>query len=415
VERADGKVLRVFMRQRQAGGKELVLEGFVIDDDKMHVKVDAGRIERRIKWNMEVLGPRQQEQFFAGKKPKKGDRFTFLRYEPTYNNVLTIRALVKGPEEVDVLGTRRNLLRVELVPDRIEVPGHAVQPARAIWWLDSSFVPVRKETQLDGVGTLVLVRTTKEKALAAHTGPAPDIGRRSLVPLNRAIPRPYDTREVLYRVTVRDEDDPVGTVVRDAHQEASNVKGKTFELLVHPVRPGKPGSEKAGPHYLASSHFIDHADARVKELAGKAVGSETDPWKKAGRIERFVKNHMRNDNLAELAPASAIARSLRGDCRHHALLTVGLCRAAGLPSRTAIGLVYVYRGGPQLGFHMWAEVFVDGQWLGLDSTLGRGGVSATHIKITQHSWYEVQSLTPLLPVTRVLGKLRIEMLRSSLE
>jgi hypothetical protein len=105
-----------------------------------------------------------------------------------------------------------------------------------------------------------------------------------------------------------------------------------------------------------------------------------------------------------------VARDLRGDCRHHALLTAALCRAAGLPARTAIGLLYVYNGGPKLGFHMWAEVCVDGQWLGLDSTLGKGGVSATHVKITHHSWHEVGSLTPLLPVARVMGKLRVEVL-----
>jgi hypothetical protein len=120
---------------------------------------------------------------------------------------------------------------------------------------------------------------------------------------------------------------------------------------------------------------------------------------------------MRNDNSAALAPASQVAQTLRGDCRHHALLTAALCRAEGVPSRTAIGLLYVYKGGPTLGFHMWTEVFIEGRWLGLDSTLGKGGVSAAHVKINDHSWNGVESLTPLLPATRVLGKLRIEVVR----
>jgi transglutaminase-like putative cysteine protease len=409
VETPEGKVLAVFMRQQQVGGKQLSLTGVVIAGDKLHVKVDNGRLERRIAWSGEVLGVVQQEKLFARKKPKPGDRFSFRRYEPVYNNVLTVRALVKKRETVDVLGTRRNLLRVELIPDKLEAPGQTVKPPRAVWWLDDSFAPVRKQTDLDGLGSLVLVRTTKEKA-HQRIPAAPDVGRRSLVGLNRTIPRPYDTRSVLYRVTVRDEDEPASAVIRDAHQEARNVKGNTFELLVHPVKPGSSGTNKAGPEYLASSHYIDRDD-RIKELARKAVGAESDDWKKAVRIERFVKNAMRNNNTAELAPASRVARSLRGDCRHHALLTAALCRAVGLPSRTAIGLLYVYNGGPKLGFHMWTEVHIDGQWLGLDSTLGKGGVSAAHMKITQHSWHEVQSLTPLLPVARVLGKLRVEVLR----
>ena len=410
IETPEGKVLGVFMRQQQVGGRALSLTGVVVGD-KLHVKVDNGRIERRLAWSADVLGLWQQEQLFARKKPRPGDRFAFQRYEPTYNTVLTVRAVVMKSETVDLLGVKRALLRVELTPDKLEVPGHTVKPPRAVWWLDDSFAPVRKQIELDGLGTVVLVRTTKEKARAALPAmAAPDVGRRSLVPLNRGIPRPYDTRSVLYRVTVGDEDNAVAAVVRDGHQEAGNARGNTFDLLVHPVRPGKPGTEKAGAEYLGSSRYIDR-DARVKELAGRAIGAETDDWKKAVRIERFVKNHLRTDNTAELVPASRVARTLRGDCRHHALLTAALCRAAGLPARTAIGLLYVYNGGPKLGFHMWVEVLVDGRWLGLDSTLGKGGVSAAHVKITQHSWHQVQSLTPLLPVARVVGKLRVEVLR----
>jgi hypothetical protein len=89
-----------------------------------------------------------------------------------------------------------------------------------------------------------------------------------------------------------------------------------------------------------------------------------------------------------------------------------MCRAAGVPSRTAIGLLYVYRGGPSMGFHMWAEVFIDGSWRGIDSTLGKGGVSAAHIKVTDNSWARVESLTPLLPVQEILGKLRLELIES---
>src|SRR5262249_12711371 len=130
------------------------------------------------------------------------------------------------------------------------------------------------------------------------------------------------------------------------------------------------------------------------------------------RVERWVRNHMRNDNAAPLVPASRIARNLRGDCRHHAFLAAALCRAAGIPSRTAIGLLYVHKGGPGLGFHTWGEGWVGGRWVGLDSTLGKGGVSGAHIKITQNSWHETESLTPLLPVSRALGKLRFELLKS---
>ena len=231
--------------------------------------------------------------------------------------------------------------------------------------------------------------------------------------LNKAIPRPYDSRKITYQITVKGEDTPSTLFILDDHQKAGNEKGDTFELTVQPVRPGLvDDAAKIGKEYLGSSHYIDCEDERIVEVTRRAIAGERDPWKKAVKIERWVKNAMRNDNAASRVPASQIARNLRGDCRHHAFLTAAMARAAGVPSRTAIGLLYVYKGGPRLGFHTWVEVFIDGRWVGLDSTLGKGGVSATHVKVTQHSWHETESLTPLLPVNRILGKLRVDVLHA---
>jgi hypothetical protein len=411
VEAPDGQVQGVSLRQGSPGGRQLVLTG-TRDGDSMRVQVDGGKIERTLQWPDGILGLWKQQKYFAERKPKPGERFGFYRYEPTYNAVVTVRGVVTGREAIEVLGAKRTLWRAELTPDRLNVPGHSVQPPKSIWWLDDAYVPVRRQIELDGLGTVILSRTTPEKA-AAPAAAAVDIGSRSLLALDRAIPRPFETRSVLYHVTVQaGDDDPESVLVRDGHQEVRNLRGQSFELLVHPVRPGTKGDARPEAEYLGSSHFIDADDAGIKELARRAANGETDLWKKALRIERFVKNLMANDNAAPLVPASQVARSPRGDCRHHAFLTAALCRAEGLPSRTAIGLLYVFRGGPKLGFHTWVEVLIDGQWLGLDSTLGRGGVSAAHVKISDHSWHETASLTPLLPASRVPGKLRVKVLRT---
>ena len=76
-----------------------------------------------------------------------------------------------------------------------------------------------------------------------------------------------------------------------------------------------------------------------------------------------------------------------------------------MPSRTAVGLVYVDAPPDKrtfFGFHMWTEVWVRGQWLGLDATLGKGGIGPGHLKVTDHSWYDTRTMNPLLPVMRVM-------------
>ncbi len=413
-ETPEGKVVGVFLRQGQDGGRQLVLTG-TVEDGRLHVRVDNGRIDRRIGWNDDVVGLYRMEHLFAQRRPKPGDRFTLLRYEPTYNTVLTIRVAVKEREEVASPAGAGKLLRVEMTADRIEAPGVTVKPPAVVWWLDDHFTPIRRQFELDGLGTVVLTRTRRAAATAPATpGRVADIGLKTLIPLDRPLANPYATRSVVYRVTLRGVDDPGSALARDDHQEIRNLRGDTFELHVHPPRrPERRNTETAPAEYLESCPFINCDDPHVKDLARRAVGTETDSWTKARRIERWVKQSMRPDNAVALGPASDVASQLRGDCRQYALLTAALCRAEGVPARTAIGLLYVEKGRrPMMGFHMWTEVRIDGQWLGLDATLGRGGVSAAHVKIADHSWHQTQSLTPLLPANRILGRMTITVLRT---
>jgi hypothetical protein len=400
-ETPDGTILTTFLRQGQVGGKQFVLNGRVADGS-LRVRNGETGPERAVHWPEGVLGLVRQLDQFAALKPKPGASFTFRRYEPTYNTVLTVRASVKEWEMVDVSGKRLRLLRLELVPDKLVAGTTTVVPSPATWWLDADYQVVRRKTTLEGLGELIMVR--EAGAATAPVGGGADIGKASLVILDRAIFRPYDTREARFRVITAAKPDALFPSC--GHQ---TVKGK--ELHVCPVR-GKGTEPKPGAEFLASCHFIDHDDAKIAALAKRITAGETDAWRKALKVERWVRGAMTNDPRPEMAPASTTARSLRGDCRHHAFLTAALCRAAGVPSRTAIGLLYVYRGGPRLGFHMWAEVYADGAWRGIDSTLGKGGVSAAHVKVTDHSWADTTSMTPLLPVQAVLGKVRFELIEA---
>ena len=382
----------------------------------MHVRIDGGRIDRRLRWGGDVVGVYRLEHFFQDHKPKLGDHFTFPVYQPTLNAVVPTQVLVKDAEEV-APGSGRGgatppLLRVEIRPDKIEGSGVSVQLPPEVWWLDADFTPVRRQIELEGLGSVILTRTTADGAKVAAAGPLPDLNQKNLIPLNRTIARPHAARSAVYRITLRDDPETETAFANDGHQEIVKAQGGALEVHVHPVRRG--AAKEAAPvaaEFLESSHFIDGDDAHVKELAHKAVGAETDPWKKALRIERWVKQNMRPDDGAPMGPASQAARDLRGDCRLYALLTAAMCRAEGVPSRTAIGLIYVEKAGkPSFGFHMWTEALIDGQWLALDGTLGQGFVGADHLKVADHSWHGVESLTPLLPVNRILGKTTIEVL-----
>lgn len=413
-ETPKGKVVAVFMRQALGKNQNLVLRG-TVQGKELLVKIDQmGKpIEKKVAWNDQVVGLYREQQLFQDKAVKPGDRFSYLHYEPLLNSVVQVHAAVKDFEEIKVGGIARKLLRVEVTSDKI---GGMQLPATA-FWLDKEFKVVRSQVEMPGLGKLVTSRCTRAEALKDIV-PAQlnDIGLSQLVPLNRRIPHPSESKRVLYRITLPGDDDPATAFARDNRQKVKAVKGKTVDLEVRAVRqpPAKiPEGAEVGEEFRKSNYFVNSADERVQELARKAVGKETDPWKKAQRIERWVKENMKVLNFTEaMATADHVAKTLEGDCTEHAMLAAAMCRAAGVPSKIAIGLVYVDQARPVMGFHMWTEVWVRGEWVPIDATLGQGSIGAAHLKISDHSWHDTQSLKPLLPVMRVmLAKPTIEVVQ----
>jgi transglutaminase-like putative cysteine protease len=425
VERPGGAILALSMTQYLDGGRQVTQAGRVAGD-KLIVTTPNDPAGREVPWDGKALGLYQQELVLAQRKVKPGDTFAFRDYPLPLLTSVRMTVEVKKPEVEDVLTTRKDdtgtkverlkksLLRVEVTPDKVKVGGGDIQLPKMVLWLDDKYTALRTESEMPGLGKMTLYRTSRDVAEKEGAAPAllPDLGLTTLVSLKRPIERPHEAKEIVYRITVKGDDDPTTAFARDARQEVRNVKGHTFELVVRAAREPAAGAEAAPPgkEFLESSYFLDSADARVRRLAARVVGAETDPLAKARRIEKWVSDNMRLNSGLGFPPASQVCRDLQGDCRQHAMLAAALCRAVGVPARTAVGLVYVDdpERGPVLGFHMWTEVWVRGQWFGVDATLGRGSVGAGHLKIIDHSWRDIQTLAPLLPVTRVLGKIQVE-------
>jgi transglutaminase-like putative cysteine protease len=103
-----------------------------------------------------------------------------------------------------------------------------------------------------------------------------------------------------------------------------------------------------------------------------------------------------------LPSAREVLRTKVGDCNEHTALYVAMARAAGIPSRIAVGLVYT-RGA--FYYHAWPEVFVDetgsgvgrrGVWLPVDPTLNQFPADATHLRLARGGLDRQASILPLV-------------------
>ena len=119
---------------------------------------------------------------------------------------------------------------------------------------------------------------------------------------------------------------------------------------------------------------------------------------------------MTNKNFTQtFATAAEVAESREGDCTEHAVLLAALARACGIPSRVAVGLVYVKSVGG-FGYHMWTEVYLQGQWFPLDATLGDAGIGVGHLKLTDSALDGPTAYSAFLSVAQVMGQLKIGVL-----
>jgi transglutaminase-like putative cysteine protease len=415
-ELSDGRVLGVFIQQKLGNNVNQVVRG-AVQGQQLHVTADGpfAKFNKDIPWDPQVVGILGETKLVEARKPQQGARFDYRIYEPTVNNIVTIRCTVDGFEELKVAGQKPKLLKVTATPDPIQ----DVQLPASTFWYDSQFKLVRVDTRMPGMGRVTFERSTKEAATRpVDVSRLKDVGFTQSVMLKRAILQPHDASVILYKVTLPVDPKPETAFALDGRQSVRDVnpKAHSFTLEVKAQQPPAfvaPGAPAAGPEFLESNYFITSDDANVRRHTQAAVGAETDPWKKCLRIERWVHTNMKVMNFTEaMAPAFEVARNLTGDCTEYSMLTAAMCRAAGVPSRTAIGLVYADgRAGPMFGFHMWTEVYVNGQWVGIDATLGKGRVGPAHLKVSDHSWHDMRSMTPILPLMRVmLGEPAIEIL-----
>jgi len=74
-----------------------------------------------------------------------------------------------------------------------------------------------------------------------------------------------------------------------------------------------------------------------------------------------------------------VLRARVGDCNEHATILTALLRAAGIPSRLSIGLVYTR---DKFYYHAWTEAYL-GQWVSMDATLDQMPADASHIKLLE--------------------------------
>jgi hypothetical protein len=148
--------------------------------------------------------------------------------------------------------------------------------------------------------------------------------------------------------------------------------------------PAQPLPPEDRAQALASTRWLE-SDAPALHAIGEAIGAQpVSDAEKMNLLAVRARQHMRKMDFSGHYTALEAFTRRAGDCTEEASILAALGRAAGIPTRTAHGLVYsreAYHGISNVFMpHSWTLAWIDGRWQSFDMSLGT--FDATHIVLT---------------------------------
>jgi transglutaminase-like putative cysteine protease len=158
----------------------------------------------------------------------------------------------------------------------------------------------------------------------------------------------------------------------------------------------------ADPEDVSPNGAADSDHPAIVALARQVAGDARGAYAAALRLSATVHERLRTAYGASHDRASDVLAAGKGDCSEHAVLTVALARALGIPAREVYGLVYASMDGKDaLYWHAWVEVRSAGEWIAIDPTFGQPVADATHVALSGRDRSDAGGLIAALQVKGV--------------
>jgi hypothetical protein len=215
--------------------------------------------------------------------------------------------------------------------------------------------------------------TDAKAPLVVRSGVPSGDSAGSMLPVSRLVPARHGVDRLRLEVALHGGDSlpplPRGasqTVLRRGRDRA------TLETRRLPLPDSSPAAARRAPSpgaaYLASNKYLDLSDPALRARAEALKRGSPHAVETTRRIHAFVSGGFKYKLGASLFSDSRTAlRDMRGDCSEAAVLTAALLRAAGIPSRVAMG--YASLGKGVFIGHAWTEAYLGGAWIGVDAAL----------------------------------------------
>jgi len=363
--------------------------------NKLNITMEtvSGKTEHSLTIKQELILPSLVSKLLVENNLKSGDKYKFILFEPLY--------LLMGIDEP---------LSTHTIGDKeiLELAGNKFETYR----VDSDFIGSEITSWINERGEVIkqkfppgltAVRESKEDILSGQNLSF-DIVSQTSVSTNKRIKNPGSLIQMKVKLEGIDVDDAFD--INDGYRQT--LDGQILEIKNQPfiskdLSYDLPYDSQEYHQYTDADFLVQSTDKEIVSATMNVLDGETNPANASKKINDWIFKTLKKYPTASLPNAKDVLKTKIGDCNEHAILFTAMARAAGIPTKTVLGLMYI---DGKFVYHAWNEVYL-GSWIAVDSTFGQFPADATHIKLIEGN------LARSAEISKVVGKLKIEIIEAS--
>ncbi|RFT15738.1 MAG: Transglutaminase domain protein [Candidatus Saccharicenans subterraneus] len=408
LETDEGLLKKITAEQLLAGSR--VRTEIEVEEDRAKIKNLTGNqvFSREIPSSGRLLGPVGIGKLTNDKLKRPGDKVEYRTILAELAQVISGERTLVGEEVVDC---GRNKMTARKVIDRIS----QIETTRQVWLdMEGNEVKAVEPSPFGDIVTCLSSEQEVMEAMAASRGQE-QFFQSSLIRSNVRLPQARGLDRLVVRLK-HSQPELGWPDLANEYQKILENSGevKVVELKRVPLRSSPDGqlsAEEKKP-YLEANTYIDINDPEIKRIASEVAGREKNVFQKALKLRDWVSRNLAFDAGFVFAPASEVMKAKKATCAGYAALLAALLRAAGIPSRYLMGIVYA---NGIWGGHAWVEAWLEGRWVPLDAALpSPGAADPARIAIARSSLAEGPGGS-LVAAQKFFGSVSVEVLEFSLK
>lgn len=363
-----------------------------VEGNILKIKTGAGRRAKTTELRLDEIPMISSgvDQLFRNIKPVPGESHRISFFDPSTMTQKEAVFHVKGTDKI-----RINYMEYDTYVIESEMWGN-----KLTFWVDMDGGDILKE---EGFMGLTLVKSSAANAPANLEEGSDDFYDITAVQTDKKLPDPERLFMLKLRLTgIDDAEFDVSGLSTERQEYSDNIVTVTKEREPFKLEYNIPysGDNAELKRYLAPEFNIQSDDSEIIEKAGEIIGNARTPVAASRRMMEWVYSNITKQPVVSIPSALEVLRTKTGDCNEHATLLTALLRAAGIPSRISVGLVYTRE---QFYYHAWVEAYT-GQWITLDPTLNQMPADVTHISLLRGN------INKQVEIMGLIGKLKIEVM-----